>query len=40
MKKLKEDVFNEAGRIKSKYKIPLGGGFADNALFATTLWNR
>jgi predicted nucleic acid-binding protein len=25
---LKEDVFNEAGRIKSKYKIPLGDSIA------------
>ena len=25
---LKEDIFNEAGRIKSKYKIPLGDSIA------------
>jgi predicted nucleic acid-binding protein len=25
---LKEDVFNEAGKIKSKYKIPLGDAIA------------
>jgi predicted nucleic acid-binding protein len=25
---LKEDVFNEAGKIKSKYKIPLGDSIA------------